>query len=68
MRILKVWVTGALPKRGGSKLEYPEKPPNSQPENWCHILDVKIHRPSSPRYPLTLMISSLGQNALALTH
>ena len=68
MRILKVQVNGPLSKtkRGGNKLEYLEKTLDNQSESWYRILEVNIHHPSNP-HPLTLMTSSLGQNALALT-
>ena len=42
--ILKVQVNGPLHKRGESTPEYPEKPPDNQPENRYHTLEVKIHR------------------------
>ena len=48
----EVQVNGPFSYRGGSKPEYPEKTPDNQPENWYHILEVKIHRPnleSNPR-------------------
>ena len=56
-----------LPKRGGSKPEYSEKPPDNQPENRYHTLVVKIHHPNRELnlHPLILVISSLGQNAPA---
>ena len=70
MRIWKMQVNGPLPKRGGSKPEYLENPPDIQLENRYHILEMKTHRPnreSNPR-PVTLVISLLGQNVPALTH
>ena len=70
MRILKAQVNGPLPKRAGSKPEYPEKIPDNQSENRYHMLEVKIHHPNrgSNHHSLTLVTSLLGQNALALTH
>ena len=35
-----------VPERGGSKLKYPEKTPDSLPANWYHILlEEKIQHP-----------------------
>ena len=63
MRILKVQVKGPLPKRRGSKLEYPEKTPDNQSENRYHIIsEVENHHlnQGSKPHPLTLMIFSFN--------
>ena len=70
-KIVNMQVNGPLSKRGGANREYPEeKQPDSQSKHRHHILEVKMHHPyqgSNPS-PLTLVISSLGQNAPTLTH
>ena len=48
MRILKVQANGPLPKRAGSKPEYPKKTPNNQSENRYHvIIRGEIHHTSN---------------------
>ena len=64
-----------VPDGWGSKLEYPEKYPDSLPANRYHIFEEKIQnkktrpgRESNP-HPPTYVISSLGQErAPRLTH
>ena len=57
-------------KESGEQTGVPGENPNNESENRHHILEVKIHRPNrgSNYHPLTLLISLLGQNALAVTH
>ena len=55
----------------GSKLEYPEKTPDSLPANRYHILEKKIQRPEweSNPHPPTMVIRSFGQERVPrLTH
>ena len=70
MIILKVQVNGPVPKRGGSKPDYPEKNPDNQPENRYNIIirGENFTAPTEDSNPrsLTLVISSLGQNAPAV--